>query len=95
MHVDGGRGGKIVRQVHLYFHGTGTKDPAVIRKIKEFELIEQYHWTYEDIDKTSYKRLQELWLIKKQKNEVMQTKANIEKAKRVNAPKKGKFYREV
>ena len=83
----------------MYYNGSGANDPAITKKIVEFELVEQYHWTYEEIQRTSYKKLQELFLRKRQKNELAQTKINIQKAKQ-QVPKGGsgrmkKIYREV
>lgn len=83
----------------MYYYGSGANDPAISKKLLEFELIEQYHWTYEQIQRTPYRKLQELFVIRKQKNEATQTKINVQKAKQAAqaaVPGKGKkFYREV
>ena len=84
----------------MYYYGSGSNDPAISKKIVEFELIEQYHWTYNEIQKMPYRKLQELFLIKRQKNESSQTKINIQKAKQqipssTGSGKMRKFYREV
>lgn len=81
----------------MYYYGSGANDPAISKKIVEFELIEQYHWTYQQIQETPYKKLQELFIIKKQKNEVAQSKINIQKSKQQNqvGGKGKKFYKEV
>jgi len=82
----------------LYYYGSGANDPAISKKIVEFELVEQYHWTYNQIQEIPYKKLQELFIIKRQKNEVAQTKINIQKAKQQvgqGTGKMKKFYREV
>ena len=80
----------------MYYYGSGATDPAISKKLVEYELVEQYHWTYEQIEKTPYKKLQELFIIKKQKTEVIQAKVNIKKAKEQQpGPGKKKFYREV
>jgi len=81
----------------LYYYGSGATDPAISKRIVEFEFVEQYHWTYKEIEETSYKKLQEHFIIKKQKNESVQTKINVQKAKQqVGTPGKArKFYREV
>ena len=82
----------------MYYYGSGANDPAISKKIVEFELVEQYHWTYNQIQEIPYKKLQELFIIKRQKNEVAQTKINIQKAKQQvgqGTGKMKKFYREV
>lgn len=69
----------------MYYFGSGSNVPAITRKIVESELIEQHHWLPQDIAKIPYKRLQEHFLIIKQKNVVMQSKANVQKFKQQNA----------
>lgn len=67
--------------MHLYFFGSGANAPAVIRDIIENELMEEYHWLPQEIAKIPYKKLQKLFLIKKQKSAETQAKANINKFK--------------
>jgi hypothetical protein len=70
--------------VHLYYFGSGSTAPALTRKIIESELIEQHHWLPQDIANIPYKRLQEHFLIIKQKNAVMQSKVSTQKFKQQN-----------
>ena len=83
----------------MYYFGSGSTEPAVTRKIIESELIEQHHWLPQDIAEIPYKRLQEHFLIVKQKNVVTQSKANIQKAKQQNINRNGgqmkSFVREI
>lgn len=92
----------------MYYFGSGinvpagikkNRDPAITRKITESELIEQHHWLPQDIAKIPYKRLQEHFLIMKQKNAVMQNKINTQKFKQQNmssgSGQMKRFVREV
>ncbi len=84
----------------MYYFGSGANDPAISRKITETELIEQHHWLPQDIANIPYKRLQEHFLILRQKNMVKQTQANVQKFKQQNSGgavvgKTKKTYREV
>jgi len=82
----------------MSFFGSGANDPAIARKITEAELIDKHHWTPQQIREMSYKDLQIYMLIENQKNASMQTKRNIEQAKRAHTAGSGqsrRFYREV
>ena len=68
----------------MYYFGSGATVPALTRKIIESDLIEHHHWLPQDIAKIPYKRLQEHFLILKQKGAVMETKANVQKFKQQN-----------
>ena len=65
----------------LYYSNSKATSPADARKITEFELMEQYHWLPDQIAKIPYRKMQELLIIKKQKNETLETQANIAKFK--------------
>jgi len=73
--------------------------PAVSRKIVETELIEEYHWLPQDIAKIPYKRLQEHFLIKRQKNANAAQKMQVQKfkanAQSVGSGQRRTFVREV
>jgi hypothetical protein len=71
--------------VHLHFFGGGSTVPAISRKIKESQLIEEYHWLPQDIAKIPYKKLQELELIRSIKNKGIQQRQAIAKAKQQNS----------
>ena len=68
----------------MHYFGSGSKVPAISRKIIETDLIEKYHWLPQDLDKISYKRLQEHLLIVRQRNEANQSKVQVEKSKQQN-----------
>ena len=69
------------------------------RKIMEAELIESFHWTYEQIDNTPYKKILELFMILGVKGSTRDAKAAQERvrAQAASAAKSGKRggYREV
>lgn len=95
-------------QVHSLFYGSGmkaggsakNKNNNMTRAIIECQLIEEYHWLPQDLEKIPYKKLQTLFMYRKQKSEFSQHKANIDKFKS-QAGKGGhrggmkKFYRDV
>ena len=60
--------------------------------------MDEHHWLPKDIGKISYKKLQKMFIIKKQKNETAQTQANVEKFKSQHSSSRGqsrRFTREV
>ena len=69
-----------MRQVHLYYSG-GKASVSAMRKIIEVSLMEEFHWTYSEIQQFPYKRLQELFVIRNQKQAAMETKRHIEEFK--------------
>lgn len=70
-----------MEQVHLYYMG-GKANASATRKIVEVALMEEFHWTYSEIQSIPYKRLQELFVIKAQKMAALETKRNIEQFKK-------------
>ena len=88
-----------MEQVHLYYTN-GKASVSATRKIVEVALMEDFHWTYEEIQKTPYKRMQELFLIRSQKFAALEEKRNIDEFKREHGAsggggRKGKVYREL
>ena len=84
-----------MEQVHLYYAGGKASVPAT-RKIVEVALMEEFHWTYDEIQQMPYKRLQELFVIKKQKQETLERNNNIEEFKREHgASGKGRGNRKM
>lgn len=59
----------------------GNKTVAPAREITEVSLMEEFHWTPQQIAEMPYKKLQKIILIMNQKNIAHQTKSNIEKTK--------------
>jgi len=88
-----------MEQVHLYYTG-GKASASATKKIIEVALMEEFHWTYDEIQKTPYKRMQELFVIKSQKQSAMEEKRSIDQFKREhgatgNKHSGGKTYREI
>ena len=50
-----------------------------------FELIDEYHWTEEQIQNTSYKQIQEIFLLKRIKGDAVQQKVQIDRFKQEHA----------
>jgi len=83
-------------QVHAYYMGNKLHAPA--REIMEISLMEEFHWTPQEIAKIPYKTLQRINLVRNQKHAVQQTKANIDKFKSEQSRGSGqskRSYREV
>jgi len=90
-----------MEQVHLYYTG-GKASASATRKIVEVGLMEEFHWTYDEIQQIPYKRMQELLLIRSQKHAALENKRNIEEFKREHGASSGnagqggkKTYREL
>jgi len=83
----------------MHYAGPGSKVPALTRAIIETELIDAYHWTFEEIDQIPYRRLQQHFMIKKQREEVNQHRASVQKFKSEQTTRSSgqskRFYREV
>ena len=59
--------------------GTKLNVPADLqREIVEGELIEAFHWLPQEIAKIPYRKLQKLFMIRKEKDEVRHTKSSME-----------------
>ena len=85
-------------QVHLYYSGGRVNAPAM-KKIIEVALMEEFHWTYDEIQSMPYKRLQELFVIRTQKQSTRETQRNIEQFKKEQSSFSGgqgkRTYREL
>ena len=82
----------------MYYNGSRTTAPAIARDIIEAELMEQYHWLPHEIAEIPYKKLQKLFIIKRQKGESAQHRANVAKFKQQHSSQtisRGQFRREV
>jgi hypothetical protein len=84
-------------QVHSFYMGSRKIVPA--REIIEVNLMEEFHWTPQDIANIPYKTLQKINLVRNQKYAAQQTKINIDKLKVENSSRKSgqtkRFYKEV
>ncbi len=74
--------------MNAYYAGSSTQSPA--REIIECDLMEAFNWLPQDIDKIPYKKLQKIFLVRREKNAAVQTKIALEKVKAENAPVKGR-----
>lgn len=85
-------------QVHLYYNGGKANAPAM-RKITEVSLMEEFHWLPHEIARIPYKKIQEILIIKNQKNSSSQTKLELSKIKNQNSSmgrgQSRRFTREV
>ena len=64
------------------------------REIIETELIEEFHWLPSDIDKIPYKKLQKLFIIRREKGAAQQTKVNVKNSHSSRSGQR-KRYREI
>lgn len=53
--------------MYAYVMGKGKSTSAITRAIIENDLIEEYHWLPQDIAKIPYRKLQEFFLIRREK----------------------------
>lgn len=75
-------------QIHSYYRGNESAVPNIIKKlIVECELIEEYHWTFQEIQKIPIDRLHFLFLWKKMRQAGMSDKEELDKIKRKNQSK--------
>ena len=55
--------------MYNYYSGKGSTTSAVKRSIIEADMVSEHHWLPQDINKIPYKKLQEMSIINRQKNE--------------------------
>jgi len=70
-----------MKQVHAYYTGSSYVKRVPAREIMEWSLIEEFHWTPQQISEIPYKKLQRLLAVKNQKNATAESKINVEKFK--------------
>jgi len=69
--------------------GKGKRSSAITKSIIENDLIEDYHWLPQDIAKIPYRKLQEFFLIRREKTNARNAKAAVSEFKeKMNAPAK-------
>ena len=59
---------KIAGNVYSYVMGKGKSTSGITRSIIENDLIEEFHWLPQDIAKIPYRKLQEFFIIRREKN---------------------------
>lgn len=57
---------------------SGRSASAVSRSIIENDLIEEFHWLPQEIEKIPYKKLKMFYLIRREKSAARQTKAALD-----------------
>jgi len=62
--------------VHGYYGGTSSQAPA--REVIESDLIEAFHWLPQDIDNIPYKKLQTMFLVRREKQAAIETKRAVD-----------------
>jgi hypothetical protein len=62
--------------------GKGKSKPAITRSIIENDLIEEYHWLPQDIAKIPYRKLQEFFLIRREKNNARNARGAVDTFKK-------------
>jgi len=62
--------------VHAYYGGSSSQSPA--REIIESDLIEAFHWLPQDIDNIPYKKLQTIFLVRREKQAAIETKRAVD-----------------
>jgi len=69
--------------------GKGKRSSAITKSIIENDLIEEYHWLPQDIDKIPYRKLQEFFVIRREKTNARNAKSAVAEFKdKMNAPAK-------
>jgi len=66
--------------------GKGKRSSAITRAVIENDLIEEYHWLPQDIAKIPYRKLQEFFIIRREKANARNAKVAVSNFKKeVNA----------
>lgn len=84
----------------MYAYFKGVRNAPAPREAVELFLMDEYHWTPNEIAKIPYKKIQTLFLVKNQKTEIETIQSNLQKMKKENKERSNqtgrrKFTREV
>lgn len=80
--------------MHSFVKSNGRSASAVSKAIIENDLIEEFHWLPQDIDKIPYKKLQMFFLIRREKNAARQSKTmEDDRRNKINSQGQGKKNR--
>ena len=84
----------------MYSYYRGGRNTSAPPEVLEMFLMDEYHWTPNEISKIPYKKIQKLFLVRNQKAEVESVKSNLQKIKSENKARGSqrgsrKFTREV
>ena len=82
-----------------FFHGSKNVTSAVIQKMIEYDMMETFHLSPKQIEEIPMKKIQEIMLIKRVKNEAIEVKMKLDQvrsqAKVAGRGLSKKGYREV
>jgi hypothetical protein len=67
--------------VYAYVQGKGKRSSAITKKIIENDLIEEFHWLPQDIEKIPYRKMQEFLIIRREKRNARNAQAAVENFK--------------
>jgi hypothetical protein len=75
--------------------GKGKGSSATTRAIIENDLIEEFHWLPQDVAKIPYRKLQEFFLIRREKRHARVVKSNLQDLKQQvdSSAKRGQMIR--
>jgi len=75
-----------MEQVYRIYSRTGIAapayhkdDPNITRKVIEVQLMEDFGWTPEEIGKIPYRKIQEILVIRRQRENTIQNKIELSK----------------
>lgn len=67
--------------MHSFVMSNGRSASVVSKSLIENDLIEEFHWLPQDIDKIPYKKLQMFFLIRREKNAARDSKRDVDENK--------------
>jgi len=79
--INGEQEKKITRSVYGHIMGKSKTTSAITKAIIENDLIEEFHWLPQEIAKIPYRKLQEFFLVRREKNNARRAKAAVDSFK--------------
>ena len=73
-----------MKQVHAHYMGSSYVKRLPAREILEWNLIEEFHWTPQEVAQIPYKKMQKLLIVRNQKYTTQETKANLDNFRKEN-----------
>jgi len=67
--------------VYGFFHGSKDVTPAVVQKMIEYDMMETFHLSPKEVAEIPMKKIQEIMLIKRVKNEALEVKMKLDQVK--------------
>lgn len=71
----------IAKDVYAYVMGKGRHTSAISKSIIENDLIEEFHWLPQQIAEIPYRKLQEFFIVRREKTQARNAKIGVEKFK--------------